>query len=65
MFYYILNIKMTSQSLSNFTELLTVAHNSVQKFDNDCDVILMFKMLQNICFHGISVKCKKWSNLVQ
>ena len=29
MFYYILNIKMTSQS---------------EKFDNDCDVIFMLKI---------------------
>ena len=31
--------KMTSQSLSNF-----VARSSIQKFDDDCDVIFMFKM---------------------
>ena len=33
MFYYILNIKMTSKSFLSYV-----------KFDNDCDVIFMFKM---------------------
>ena len=27
----------------------------MQKFDNGCDVILMFKMQCNIGFHGVSV----------
>ena len=40
--HYILNIKMTSQSLPNFCiELRAVG--SV-KFDNDCDVILLFNI---------------------
>ena len=39
MFYYILNIKMTSQSLSNFYIDLRAA-DSV-KFDNDCYIILL------------------------
>ena len=33
--------------------LLLVARSSLQKFDNNCDVIFMFKMLQNIDFHGV------------
>ena len=33
------DIKMTLQSLSNFTE-----RSFIQKFDNDCDVIFMFQM---------------------
>ena len=40
MFYYMLNIKMTSQSLSNFFMELRAA-GSV-KFDNDCYLILLF-----------------------
>ena len=41
--YHILNLKMTLQSLSNSTELLAL-FSSTQKFDNDCDVIFMFKI---------------------
>ena len=46
MFYCILNIKMTSQSLSNFKELLAYGSYLHTKLDNDidCDIILMFKM---------------------
>ena len=43
MFYYILNIKMTSQSLSSFVWSYKQQANSCMKFDNDCDVIFMFK----------------------
>ena len=39
-FYWILNMKMKSQSLSNFTDLLVAAHSSMEKFDNDCDIVL-------------------------
>ena len=42
---YILNIKMTSQSSWNF----------IQKVDNECDVIFMFKVLPNIGIYGKSV----------
>ena len=52
MFYYILNIKMTSQSFSNVCiehePQATAARSSVQ-FDNDCDVIFMFK---DVIEHG-------------
>ena len=41
---YILNMKMTLQSLSNFTELLAVACGPIQKFENDFDVYFMFIM---------------------
>ena len=34
--------------------LQSAARSSV-KFDNDCDVIFMFKLYKNIYFHGINV----------
>ena len=34
----------------------TTARSSVQKFDNNCDIIMMFKIQQNISIHEISVK---------
>ena len=37
--YKILNMKMTSHSLSNFS----IEANSSVKFDDNCDVIFMFK----------------------
>ena len=51
MFYYILNIKITSQSLSNFSIELRAA----VKFDSDCDIIFMFKMIHDTDFHGMNV----------
>ena len=42
MFYYILDIKMTSQSLSSFC--IELQASGFVKFDNDSDVILMFEM---------------------
>ena len=39
-FHYILNIKVTPQSLSNITKL----QGAVIKFENDCDVIFTFKI---------------------
>ena len=44
MFNYILNIKMTSQSFSNFDIKHEPQASSSVTFDNDSDVIFMFKM---------------------
>ena len=44
-----------SQSILNFLELFPMAHSSLQKFDNDCDVIFLLKMV----FDGISL-AKNW-----
>ena len=44
MFYYILNIQMTSQSLLNVVCNYETQASSSVEFDNDCDVIFMFKM---------------------
>ena len=53
MFYYILNIKITSQSFSNFCIELRAAGGSSVTFDNDCDVIFMVighRFSWNKCF---------------
>ena len=42
--YYSLNIKVTSQSWSSFTEFLASGSYLVSLFDNDWEIIFMFKM---------------------
>ena len=37
-------------------KLHRATHRFIQQFDNDCDVMFIFKMWQNIDFHGTSVK---------
>ena len=42
--YYILNIKCHHNRYQASQSYLPAARSSIQKFDNDCEVIFMFKM---------------------
>ena len=51
MLYYILNVKMTSQSLQTSQSYLPSTRASIQQFDDDCDLIFYF---QNVIEHRFS-----------
>ena len=52
--YVLLDLEHTNDVTIVVKLLSRVAHSSV-KFDNDRDVIFMFKIQYNISIHGISV----------
>ena len=44
MFYYIMDIKWYHNHDQTSQSYLPVAHSSVQKFDNNCEIMFMLKM---------------------